>query len=166
MKKSVLIDLFVKLYGKQIFDVINYKYFIFQRSLRHIDKMNRLRTSDTSAFYGLTQFSDLTEEEFLTLHLRPDILVQGVKNLINHHHNHHSDESDSHFEIRRLKRASEIPLKFDWRSKGVVTPVKGQGSCGACWAFSTVEVAETMFAIKNGSLHSFSVQEVFHTLNL
>ncbi|XP_033223721.1 cathepsin O-like [Belonocnema kinseyi] len=133
----------------------------FQRSLQHIDKMNRLRSSDTSAFYGLTQFSDLTEEEFLTLHLRPDISVRSAKHLINPHSlNRHSEKSDSKSVLGRMKRANGIPTKFDWRNKGVVTPVKAQGSCGACWAFSTVEVAEAMFAIQNGSLYSFSVQEM------
>jgi len=53
-----------------------------------------------------------------------------------------------------------IPSKFDWRDQGVVGPVVSQKNCGACWAFSTVGVAESMYAIKNGTLYSFSVQEV------
>lgn len=60
----------------------------------------------------------------------------------------------------RMKRSISIPSRFDWRDKGVITPVRSQGSCGACWAFSTIEVIESMFAIKNGTLHSLSVQEV------
>lgn len=62
--------------------------------------------------------------------------------------------------INRMKRSVGIPSKFDWRDKGVITPVRSQGSCGACWAFSTVEVVESMYAINNGTLYTLSVQEV------
>jgi len=42
----------------------------------------------------------------------------------------------------------------------VVTAVRNQKNCGACWAVSVVEVIESVYAIKTGSLQTFSVQEV------
>jgi len=62
--------------------------------------------------------------------------------------------------VNRVRRVPEIPSKFDWRDKGMVGPVRSQENCGACWAFSTIGVAESMYAIKNGTLYPFSVQEV------
>ena len=46
------------------------------------------------------------------------------------------------------------------REKYVVTPVKNQLSCGACWAFSTVETVESMYALATGKLKELSTQQV------
>ncbi|XP_043516352.1 cathepsin O-like [Frieseomelitta varia] len=128
----------------------------FQRSLRHIEKMNGLRSLQESAYYGLTEFSDMSEDEFLTLTLLSDLPARGEKHVTApYHREHHLLQSTN-----RMKRSVGIPSKFDWRDKGVITPVRSQGSCGACWAFSTVEVVESMYAIKNGTLYTLSVQEM------
>lgn len=42
----------------------------------------------------------------------------------------------------------------------MVTSVRNQKNCGACWAISVVELIESVYAIKTGLLQTFSVQEV------
>jgi len=54
----------------------------------------------------------------------------------------------------------QLPATFDWNSKGVVTGVYDQGSCGSCWAFSTTENIESMWAIAGGGLENLSMQQL------
>ncbi|XP_049569815.1 cathepsin F isoform X3 [Orcinus orca] len=96
-----------------------------------------------TARYGVTKFSDLTEEEFRTIYLNPLL----------------KEEPD-----KRMRLAQSIPdlppPEWDWRSKGAVTKVKDQGMCGSCWAFSVTGNVEGQWFLKRGSLLSLSEQEL------
>ncbi|XP_020810811.1 cathepsin L1-like [Drosophila serrata] len=44
----------------------------------------------------------------------------------------------------------EIQGGIDWRESGFVSPVRHQGECNSCWAFSTAGLLETHMAKKTG----------------
>jgi len=58
--------------------------------------------------------------------------------------------------LDETKNAGEV----NWVTSGAVTDVKDQGVCGSCWAFSTTGSLEGRQQIANGTLISFSEQQL------
>eukprot|EP01061_Rhynchopus_euleeides_P017436 TRINITY_DN28_c0_g1_i10.p2 TRINITY_DN28_c0_g1~~TRINITY_DN28_c0_g1_i10.p2 ORF type:complete len:424 (+),score=154.93 TRINITY_DN28_c0_g1_i10:1087-2358(+) len=60
-----------------------------------------------------------------------------------------------------LAMEGDVPVSMDWREKeNIVTPVKNQGSCGSCWAFSATEALESAAAIATGKLQVLGPQQM------
>lgn len=106
---------------------------------------------DPTAIHGITQFSDLTEEEFETMYM-------GFKGGGTHLEEDHVGSESAAEKV--MMDATDLPKNFDWREKGAVTNVKMQGTCGSCWAFSTTGVIEGANFIATGKLLNLSEQQL------
>lgn len=101
---------------------------------------------------GHNAYSDMTHEEFkeyFNLKYRDDIETGFVHNM---------DEES--VEVARSLQDLELPDYVNWVSAGAVTPVKNQGQCGSCWAFSTTGSLEGAKFIKTGELVPLSEQNL------
>jgi len=70
-----------------------------------------------------------------------------------------STYSASQHPVVELTATAPNPPAVDWREKGkVISPVKNQGGCGSCWAFSATETVESHYAIASGKLLTLAPQ--------
>jgi len=105
-----------------------------------IDQRN---AANDGSIHGVNRFSDMCPEEFAAQYLT------GYKP---------SNVSD---EKRFTPSGPKNPqVSIDWRTRGAVTPIKDQGACGSCWAFSTAGNIESRWQIAGNTLVSLSDQEL------
>lgn len=56
--------------------------------------------------------------------------------------------------LSKTVEAAEAPV--DWRSKGVVLPVRDQGDCGGSWPFAVVSIYESLHILLSSTTEIFS----------
>jgi len=115
-----------------------YRRYIWQSNLKAIEEHNELYAKGLKSFYlGENEFTDLTNQEFVSMMNGMNVTKEPGK-----------------FESGKFRAV--LPTAVDWRQKGFVTPVKNQGQCGSCWAFSTTGSLEGQHFRATGKLVSLS----------
>lgn len=115
------------------------RFAIFVENLKIIDERN---AEDATATHGINKFTDLSADEFKT---------------------HYLNYKPRPVENRTFATVEPLPAGVkalqDWT--GVyTTPVKDQGYCGSCWAFSATEQIESDYMRTTGNEEILSAQQV------
>jgi len=132
---------FMKKYNKQ-YDTaeIFAKFNTFKANMEMINAHDAEAAGYTQ---GVNEFADMTREEFKAMFMGYKHRERSLRNA--------RDEFDA--------PADFTPADVDWRTSAV-TPIKDQGQCGSCWAFSTTGSVEGAHQIATGDLISLSEQQL------
>jgi len=127
-------------------DEAYYRYKIFKHNVDYVDYFNKYEAAERTFTVGINKFSDLSNEEFRGFFL-------GTK-------------VDATTQVRSGQRQvpqvdlKALPTAWNWTSQGAVTPIKNQGQCGSCWAFSTTGSTEGCHFLTTKTLVSLSEQNL------
>lgn len=112
---------------------------IFLSNQRYIQEHNR---GDYSFKLSMNMFSASTQSEYRAYLSKPSSNTKRGKGA-----------------PLKLKY-DPLPDSWDWRKKGVITPIFNQEGCGSGWAFAAAGCQESTWAIHNSKLIPISVSQV------
>ncbi|WAR20999.1 CATK-like protein [Mya arenaria] len=120
----------------------------WEDTLRFVQEHNlRFDRGEETYTVGESDFADMAEDEFQRLYLSSLVIPP-------------EDEREEEVVDYEDDMDMDLPLEVDWRTKGAVSPVKNQGACGSCWAFSAIGALEAAVKIKTGKAVDLAEQEL------
>lgn len=134
---------FIATHGKSYGTEEEYKFrlAVYTKNVIAINEHNQgIPEGDNSARMGVNSMADWTQHEYKKLLGFRSSPINSTAEIFDHD-------------------GADLPASVDWRTKGAVTPVKNQASCGSCWAFSTTGSMEGRYQIAGNTLTSFSEQQ-------
>ena len=118
------------------------RFMIFKNNLRLAAQRNKQGTEK----HGVTKFMDMHPEEFTAK-------LKG--------HKARAIPADAPVKEFNATEIEGVTLQsIDWVAKGATTPVKNQGQCGSCWAFSATEQIESDIFLATGKLDVLAPQQI------
>jgi C1A family cysteine protease len=119
------------------------RFQIFSENLKLIDERNLAElNAGGHAKHGITRFSDLTQEEFKARYLTATPRAGHSVNV----------------KVPALDKV-ESGVQVNWAGE-LTTPVKNQGYCGSCWAFSATEQIESDYILATGKTQVLAPQQI------
>jgi len=116
---------------------------IFEGNLKFINDHNA--NPSKTWWAAVNQFADMTNVEFRNMTRgRKEKMFEG--------------EAQPY---KLSAKANALPDRVDYRENNMVTPVKDQGGCGSCWAFSAAQTFESHLAIQTKTpIQKLSPQQI------
>jgi cathepsin L len=122
----------------------NYRFQIWLKNFEFVRAQNAKYDAGVETYYlEMNLFADLTNEEFVAKY-----------------HGFVGSPQVTSKCTGKQAPTENLPASVNWEDKGAVTPVKNQGQCGSCWAFSTTGSLEGAHFIATQKLDSYSEQQL------
>jgi len=117
------------------------RFEIFKQNMDFVSNWN---AQGSETVLGLNNMADLSNSEYRNIYLT--LRIDGTERLA----------AQEPF----FGSTAPLAVNVDWRQKGAVTPIKDQGQCGSCWAFSATGSTEGAYFLAKGALVSLSEQNL------